>query len=257
MAPVQVKGPHLNSPPMTASPPPADSPRPGAFEDSSRSRASADSTALLVVTAAAPRDGWPVAELASVPMARPFQAGEGSTWEGIPPDGAGVVAALRTLLRAGAGHVGIGCGDAEPAGPGRGVPGDAGGRAAPGVRAVRAPAYAAARVALAAAHRTHQGVALRASRGRGRTGPPPKDVEDAETCLWLLADLWHRRSVEGWAVADHMDAGLTGRECALRLDISPSAVSQRATAARYVEGRRAADLAGRLLDRLVRHDQHT
>ena len=245
---------------MTASPPLADSPdSPDSptCEDSTPSRASAGMRALLVVTASAPREGWPVAELASVPMARPFQAGEGSPWEGVPVDGAGVVAALRTLLRAGAGQVGIGCGGAEPAGRGRGVPGEAGVRSAPGNRTVRAPAYAAARVALAAAHRTHQGVALRASRGRGRTGPPPKDVEDAETCLWLLADLWHRRSVEGWAVADHMDAGLTGRECALRLDISPSAVSQRATAARYVEGRRAADLAGRLLDRLVRHDQHT
>ena len=227
--------------------------------------------ALVVSTGASPTAAR--ADLGDVVFARGFEVVETSWWEGVPADGANVVAAVRALLRAGIRQVGVGCGlvptglarppaDSHSSGSdGSGSVGPVGGAtrvgatpagtAAPGPSA-RPPAHAAARVALAAAHRTHQGVALRASRGRGRTGPPPKDVEDAETCLWLLADLWHRRSPEGWAVADLMDAGLTGRECAQRLDISPSAVSQRAAAARYVEGRRAADLAGRLLDGLIR-----
>ena len=87
--------------------------------------------------------------------------------------------------------------------------------------------------------------------------PPPagtieaQAVTDVETVLWLLADLWRRRSPEGWQVADLRDQGLNGRECARRLDITPSAVSQRASSARYAEGRRAAALVARGLDDLI------
>ena len=174
--------------------------------------------------------------LETVSALRPFAVGDGGVWEGVLADGAAVIAALRLLLRGGGPHVGVGYGCPRPQGT--------------GARGQRAPAYAAARVALGAAGRSHQGVALRATRRRGGAAPAPRSVEDAETCLWLLADIWRRRTPEGWVVADLMDSGLTGRACAQRLDISPSAVSQRAAAARYVESRRATDLAARLLDAL-------
>lgn len=192
----------------------------------------------LVLAARAP-DGVRRAPsgLAELRLERPFAWVDGLL-EGVPVDGAAAVAAVRTLVREGGWRLGIGGGPlvvtSTRAGAGR----------------ARPPGYAAARVALAAAARTHQGVAVRASRGRGRPGPPSQAVDDAETCLRLLVDVWRRRSPEGWAVADLMDDGLTGRECARRLDISPSAVSQRASAARYGEARRATDLAARLLDAL-------
>lgn len=208
---------------------------------------------MLVVAARLPSSGLgpeqgsdPVLPtLSAAVVTTSFEAVDARVVEGVPRDGAAAVAALQCLLRAAAGSIGIGCGPAiaatEP--PAR-VP----------ARAPRPPAHAAARSALAAAQRGHQGLFLRASGVRAwparSQAPTSEDIQDAETCLWLLADLLRRRSVEGWAVADLMDQGLTGRECAARLDISASAVSQRAAAARYVEGRRAADLAARLLDRL-------
>lgn len=195
---------------------------------------------LVVAVAMRPPGGRLREALDAVPATPPAGPAEPGTWECVPADGVATVATLRALQRYGVRDAGVGLGGLDrPPTRREGA-------------AVPAPAQSAARVALGAAHRRRHGVAVRVSSPRGRYRPSPQAVDDAETCLWLLADLWHRRSPEGWEVADLMDTGLTGRQVARVLDISPSAVSQRATAARYVDGRRAADLAARLLDGLLR-----
>lgn len=234
----------------------------GRGRPTSRLGAAAAPSVLVVAVGADTMPGRPPTPPAlELPWWTAPAAAGGAVVEANPPDGAAAVAALAHLVRSGTGAVGVGCGPG-PVAPsadraaGRSDADSDRGRgdseSVPAQAAPPAPAYAAARVALGAARRAHQGIAVRASRGRGRVALPAKSVEDAETCLWVLADLWRRRSREGWAVADLMDQGHTGRDCAGLLDISPSAVSQRASAARYVEGRRLAGLAARHLDALLR-----
>ncbi len=198
-------------------------------------------------------------ELQTVSTTRAFERTAGDEIQAVLARGADVVGALRVLVRLGDWRVGLGGGAIETPLPAS-------------TRAGRGPAFVAAREALSAARRAPGGIAVRLGPGgrdvsgpgyrRGRrdetaeTSAAPDALydegaavaADAETMLWLLADLWHRRSPEGWEVVELFTAGQNGQQSARSLDISPSAVSQRASAARWLEGRRAEEFAARLID---------
>ncbi|MEP7160965.1 MAG: hypothetical protein ABI746_07660 [Dermatophilaceae bacterium] len=192
-------------------------------------------------------------ELQTVSTTRAFERTAGDEIQAVLARGADVVGALRVLVRLGDWRVGIGGGAVETPLP-------------VSTRAGRGPAFVAAREALSAARRAPGGIAVRVCPGgRVVSGPGYRrgqrdeaadaadasdggGAADAETMLWLLADLWRRRSPEGWEVVELFTAGQNGQQSARSLDISPSAVSQRASAARWVEGRRAEELAARLVD---------
>lgn len=177
--------------------------------------------------------------LAALPSERGFERTAGDEIQGVLSTGADVVGALRALVRQDGWRVGVGGGVVE-----RPLPAS--------TRAGRGPAFVAAREALGASRRAPSRVAVRlagvASGGGAVGGDPYRPGEDAETLLWLLADLWRRRSREGWEVVDLFTDGRSGQEAARALAITPSAVSQRAAAARWVESGRAEQLAARLLD---------
>ncbi len=190
--------------------------------------------------------------LALLTTERAFERTAGDEIQGVLADGEGVVAALRVLVRLDGWRVGVGGGGVEHPLPAS-------------TRAGRGPAFIAARAALGASRRAPGRVAVRVAEGgvRGGGGLAGAGVvgdgsavgrdgygreQDPETLLWLLADLWRRRSREGWQVVDLFADGLNGQDAARALGITPSAVSQRAAAARWVEGGRAEELAARLLD---------
>ncbi len=204
-------------------------------------------------------------ELQTVSTTRAFERTAGDEIQAVLARGADVVGALRVLVRLGDWRVGLGGGAIEAPLP-------------VSTRAGRGPAFVAAREALSAARRAPGGIAVRLfPGGRDVSGPGYRrgrrdeaaetsaasaaladegatdaaDGPDAETMLWLLADLWHRRSPEGWEVVALFTAGQNGQQSARSLGISPSAVSQRASAARWLEGRRAEDFAARLIDRAL------
>lgn len=192
------------------------------------------------------RDRVPAAlsRLSDVPTARPFERTAGDEIQAVLPDAGATLRAVEVLIRAGQWRVGVGCGLVETPLPAS-------------TRAGRGPAFVAAREAIERAHRSPQGMALRTgvvgrtAYARTAAAQLADRAHDVETCLWLLIDLWGRRTTEGWAVVDLLESGLTGRESARRLDISPSAVSQRAASARYVEGSRGRQLAERMLEDLA------
>ena len=210
--------------------------------------------------------------LAAIPAERGFERTAGDEIQGVLSSGADVVAALRALVRLDGWRIGVGGGPVE-----RPLPAS--------TRAGRGPAFVAAREALGASRRAPGRIALRLAAGPSDGKVPASKVTDGhvtasnvtagnvtpssltpvsdggvvggdgyrrahdpETLLWLLADVWRRRSREGWAVVDLFADGLNGQEAARVLGITPSAVSQRAAAARWVEGGRAEELAARVLD---------
>lgn len=210
--------------------------------------------------------------LAAIPAERGFERTAGDEIQGVLRSGADVVAALRALVRLDGWRIGVGGGPVE-----RPLPAS--------TRAGRGPAFVAAREALGASRRAPGRIALRLAAGPSDGKVPASKVTDGhvtasnvtagnvtpssltpvsdggvvggdgyrrahdpETLLWLLADVWRRRSREGWAVVDLFADGLNGQEAARVLGITPSAVSQRAAAARWVEGGRAEELAARVLD---------
>jgi DNA-binding NarL/FixJ family response regulator len=71
---------------------------------------------------------------------------------------------------------------------------------------------------------------------------------DAEVLLRLLAEILHRRTAQGWEVADLLSEGLTQRDVASRLGITVQAVSQRARVAMWQLEPDARALAARLLE---------
>ncbi|HRW20201.1 MAG TPA: SatD family protein [Dermatophilaceae bacterium] len=155
-----------------------------------------------------------------------FERTVGDEVQGVLDKPEAVLEALMALLRDGPWRVGVGVGTVEqplPASP----------------RAGRGPAFIAARTAVEAAHSPATGgLAVRTEAAEAA-----RQSALAESALLLWADLVRQRSAQGWAVCDLLDDGLTQREIAERLGISPSAVSQRVRAARWEHQRRAADLA--------------
>ena len=138
------------------------------------------------------------------------------------------VEALEQLARLGCWRVGVGIGAVVTP-----VPDD--------VRAASGEAFIAAREAVEASRLVPARVAVRAPSA-------PEAGADLDAALALLHLLWHRRTPAGWAVAELLGQGLTGREVAAELDITPSAVSQRARAAAVEESDAGMRLATRLMD---------
>lgn len=126
---------------------------------------------------------------------------------------------LERLIRAEDWRIGVGFGPIE---------------VAASVRESRGPAFIAARDAIEAAPSTAAGIAFASPAGVvGATqyarGDEPREagVARAHATVVMLQHVWSKRGKEGWDVVDAMADGLTGRESAERLGISPSAVSQR------------------------------
>lgn len=79
------------------------------------------------------------------------------------------------------------------------------------------------------------------------SGPDPAAAHDAEVLLALLAAVVQRRTAQGWQVVDLLSAGLTQKQVAERLGVTPQAVSQRARVALWQHEHDARPLAARLL----------
>ena len=107
------------------------------------------------------------------------------------------------------------------------------------VRAATGPAFVHAREAVERAKVVPARLAV--------VGPDRLSAENADALLALLAAVVQRRSQQGWEVVDLIAAGLTQRDAAQRLRISPQAVSQRLRAALWNEERRVRPIAARLL----------
>lgn len=144
-----------------------------------------------------------------------FDRTVGDEVEGLFDDAAGVVAAVRAALAAGDWHVGLGIGSVESVGR--------------NVREARGSAFVAAREAVERAKvsgevEVRQGLDVNIS---------PLALEASQVVFQLLGALLADRTDAQREVSDLFDAGLTGREAAAALGVSPSAVSQRRTASRY------------------------
>ena len=145
-------------------------------------------------------------------------------------DPVSVVAAILSLMRDGAWHVGVGIGPIEEPAPGD-------------LREARGPAFLAARRAVEEAKERSDHLRI--------VAPPPAGVEarDAEVLFRLVLALRARRSAAGWAAADLSDDGLTQAEIGERLGVSRQAVSQRLLAAQWSLDVEARPVLARLLAR--------
>ena len=144
-----------------------------------------------------------------------FDRTVGDEVEGLFDDAAGVVAAVRAALAMGDWHIGLGIGSVESVGR--------------NVREARGSAFVAAREAVERAKisgevEVRQGADVNIS---------PLALEASQVLFQLLGALLADRTDAQREVSDLFDAGLTGREAAAALGVSPSAVSQRRTASRY------------------------
>lgn len=168
-----------------------------------------------------------LADLADAPgVVRRFERTAGDEVQGLLDDADAVVDLALRLARADSWSTGIGTGAVrEP------VPRS--------VRAAAGPALENARDAVQRAKTSGPHVAV--------SGPDPRRARDAEVLLALLASVVQRRTTQGWQVADLLAAGMTQKEAAARLGISPQAVSQRARVAMWQHEQDARPLAARLL----------
>ncbi len=167
-----------------------------------------------------------------------FERTAGDEVQGLTADAAAAVDALVTLTRLGDWRVGLGLGEIE-----RPLP--------ESTREARGPAYIAAREAVEAARNAPGRCRLVAGVVGGVVYGDPMLIRDAEGALMLLRSLLSRRTAEGWQICELIDSGVSGRDAAARLGISPSAVSQRLIRAAHAEGLRGIDLATRLLTRAM------
>jgi hypothetical protein len=109
-------------------------------------------------------------------------------------------------------------------------------------RAARGTAFIFAREAVERAKSAPGRVAVGAER--------TVDASDAEALLRLLVTVRDRRTAQGWETADLLATGMTQKQAAAQLGISPAAVSLRASTAglRVEEG--AVPALARILTRL-------
>jgi hypothetical protein len=163
-------------------------------------------------------------DLDGVALLRPFERTAGDEFQGVLDDPRALAPVAERLLRDDAWNIGIGIGAVDEPLPAS-------------TRAGRGAAYVAARDAVTAA---------KSSPWHLRVEGDTPGVRRLETALWLWAAVLARRTRRGWEVADLVDTGLRYDEVAGRLDISQSAVSQRAQAAGIVEGLRARELVTEL-----------
>ena len=170
-----------------------------------------------------------LAELADLPLLRPFERTAGDEFQGVLDRPEVLPAVLERLLRADTWNVGVGVGAVDQPLPEH-------------ARAGRGPAYLHARAAVTGA---------KSSPWHLRVEGDDPAARALETTLWLWAAVLGRRSARGWEVADLVAEGLSYAEVGTRLGISQSAVSQRAQAAGIVEGRRARELVAGLTAHLL------
>jgi hypothetical protein len=166
----------------------------------------------------------------------PFERTVGDEIQGVLGTPAAVVRAVSALVRLGGWRTGLGVGPVDLPLPSS-------------TRAASGPAFLAAREAVEAARSSPADLrVVRVARGDGEHHYGVVErARQAESALWVLSVLLRRRTPEGWEIVDMAETGLAGRDIAERLDISPSAVSQRLARAAYQEGRRGAELAEALL----------
>jgi hypothetical protein len=138
-----------------------------------------------------------------------FEQSAGDEIQGLTPDPVAALDIIFELTRASQWSVGCGIGPVDEPLPKT-------------VRAARGPAFVAARQAVTRAKQSPYRFALRSS-GSGAPDPGP--------LVTLAIALRARRTLEGWEVYDLLRSGLTQREIAQRLGVSPQAVSQRIWAA--------------------------
>jgi hypothetical protein len=164
----------------------------------------------------------------------PFERTVGDEIQGLLESPAAAVWAVTRLVRLGGWRIGIGLGEvADP------LP--------ESTRAATGPAFVAARDAVTASHSAPTDLrVLHAAVGADGYGQD-EPTRQAESALWLLTAVLRRRTAEGWEIAEMAETGLSGRDMAARLRISPSAVSQRLARACAQEAQRGAELAESLL----------
>jgi hypothetical protein len=166
-------------------------------------------------------------------VALPFERTAGDEIQGVLFSPAAAVRAITELVRLGDWRIGLGVGPVDTPLP-------------ESTRAASGPAFLAARDAVDTARSSPADLRVVHPDGAGHYGGADR-ARQAESALWLLTVLLRRRTPEGWEIVDMADTGLSGRDIADRLDISPSAVSQRLARAALHEGRRGAELAESLL----------
>lgn len=79
------------------------------------------------------------------------------------------------------------------------------------------------------------------------TGAGSDHASDAEAVFGLLGATVQRRTDQGWEVVDLLATGLSQKEAADKLGVSPQAVSQRLAATLWHQERRARPLVAKLL----------
>ena len=163
----------------------------------------------------------------------PFERTVGDEIQGLLSTPAAVVSTVTALVRLGSWRTGLGVGPVDLPLP-------------TSTRAASGPAFLAAREAVEAARSSPADLRVVRADGAHHYGEAER-ARQAESALWMLTALLRRRTPEGWEIVDMAETGLSGKDIADRLDISPSAVSQRLGRAAYQEGRRGAELAEALL----------
>ena len=170
-----------------------------------------------------------LAAMDDVLLLRPFERTAGDEFQGVLDDPASLTTVIERLFREDAWNIGLGIGEVEEPLP-------------ESTRAGRGAAYLHARDAVTAA---------KSSLWRLRVEGDRPGTRHLETVLLLWAAVLARRTKGGWEVADLVDTGLRYDDVAQRLDITQSAVSQRAQAAGIVEGLRARELVRDLASGLL------
>jgi hypothetical protein len=174
-------------------------------------------------------------QLHAIPAVLTFERTAGDEIQGLLDSPTALVSAITALTRLSGWRIGVGLGPVDEPLP-------------TSTRAARGPAYLAAREAITAARKQPTSFAVRVAEtvSGGRYSELDAAAEAAETAVWLWRGVLTRRSAEGWELMDLLERGHTNADAARTLGISPSAVSQRLTAASREEGRRGAALCQRL-----------
>lgn len=184
-----------------------------------------------------------LALLAGVPTTRAFDRTAGDEFQGVIEGPDDAVTAALALARDGRWNIGIGCGPVEQPLP-------------LVTRAGRGPAFEAARVAVEAAKRRPQRLAVRAAArppgGAPSNVSPQDDAQDGEALLTLLVALTERRTDPGWEAVDLVAAGATLTAAASSLGITRQAVGQRLATALWEPELAARRAAARSLLRCLR-----
>lgn len=161
--------------------------------------------------------------LSEVPVEAAFERTVGDEVQGVAADASAVVAAVRIVLRQGGWHVGVGLGPGSLSPDG-------------GTRSGFGPAFIAARQAVETAKGSHSSVAVQVGLVRGGHDPEAQALAaEAQALLRLIGMAVSRRSPAQREVVTLLDSGMTGKQVAHRLAVSPQAVSGRRTAAGHTE----------------------